>query len=177
MLSQLFSFLAQFWRALIPWVVVDTGQVALLRRWGVPRKRLAPGLHWKMPLRSTVDVEDGREWTYVLDPQSLRAADGVQLVIRLSVIVRVTDPEKYFTRCGDGKNNIQDAACGVLARVVKASAADDVEAGAILPQVLKAAKAKAKRWGMAVDSVEYHDCVRTRSLRLWQSSFTSTGQD
>jgi regulator of protease activity HflC (stomatin/prohibitin superfamily) len=157
--------------------VIDTGQVALLRRWGVPHCKLKPGLHWKRPIRDTVETEDGREWTYVLDPQSLRASDGEQLVIRLSVIVRVTDPELYFTKCGDGRNNIQDAACGILSRVVKASTAVDIESGAILPQVLKGAKAKAKRWGMAVDSVEYHDCVRTRSLRLWQSSFTSAGQD
>ena len=139
MLSQFFAFLAQFWRALLPWIVIDTGQVATWRRWGVVQGRLRPGLHWKMPLRTTVDVEDGREWTYVLDPQSLNSKDGTAFVIRLSVGVRVVNPVRYFTRCGDGRNNIQDAACGCLARVARKSTAKQIESGAVLDAVLESA--------------------------------------
>ncbi len=177
MLAQLFGFIAQFWRQLLPLVIVDTGHVAVLKRWGVVQRMLEPGLRFKVPLRDTVEVEDGREWTYVLDPQSLTSTDRVAFVIRLSVMVRVVDPVLYFSRCGDGRNNIQDAACGVLARAMRTASAADVESGAVLAKVRRSAKAKAARWGMAVDSVEFHDCARTRSLRLWQSTFASAGQD
>jgi regulator of protease activity HflC (stomatin/prohibitin superfamily) len=177
MISQLLTFLAQFWKQLIFWVVVDTGQVGILRKWGVPAGRLKPGLTWKLPVRDTVDIEDGREWTYILDPQSIRTIDGVQVVLRLSAMVRVVNPHLYFTRCGDGRNNIQDAACGELTDIVQGSTAEDVLSGRVLelvrPRVLKVAR----RWGMRVDSLKFHDCAESPSVRLWQSNFTSAGQD
>lgn len=177
MLTQLFSFLAQFWRALLPWVVVDDYEVAVLRHAGVVRRALEPGLRWKVPLIQTADVEDGRAYPQILDPQSLRTIDGVQVVVRLSVTCRVVDPQKYFLNVFDGRSNIQDAAGGELADIVQGSTADAVQSGAVLKPVLKRVRAVAGRWGMRVDGVKLIDASESTSYRLWQSQLTSSGQE
>jgi regulator of protease activity HflC (stomatin/prohibitin superfamily) len=177
MLAQLFSFIAQFWRLLLPWVVLDAEQVGFVRRLGVPHRTLKPGLTWKMPLLEHAEVEDSRCYVYILDPQSLRTADGEQVVLRISVCTRVVDARKYFLEVYDGRSNVQDVACGELAEAVQGASADDVLSGAVLAPVLRRVRAQARRWGMRVDSVKFVDATRARSLRLWQSNFTSAGQD
>jgi regulator of protease activity HflC (stomatin/prohibitin superfamily) len=176
-LSQLFSFLTQFWRALIPWVVLDSEQVGFIRHLGIPRKALAPGWTWKIPLVQTAEVEDGRAYPQILDPQSLRTVDGVQVVVRISVTCRVVDAEKYFLSVYDGRSNIQDAACGELADIVQGSTADDVQSGAVLKPVLKKVRAVAAKWGMRVDAVKFIDASESTSYRLWQSQLTAAGQE
>lgn len=178
MLAQLFQFVAQFWRALLPWVIREPEQVGFFRWLGVPTKReLRPGWNWKCPLAHTVELEDGRAYSYILDPQSVQTADDVALVLRLSVTCRVVDALAYFGNVFDGRSNIQDVACGELAEVVQAAPMADVLSGKVLAKLKKRVRARAREWGMAVDSIKLVDRARARSVRVWQSSFTSAGQD
>lgn len=177
MLAQLFAFLSQFWRILIPWVVCDAEQVGFVRRLGVPRRKLAPGLNWKWPVLECGELEDARPYSYILDPQSVRSADGVDLVVRISVTCHVVDAQKYFLNVYDGRANIQDMACGELAQAVQRAKSRDVLSGKVLDGVLRSAQRTARRWGMRIDDLKFVDASTAPSVRLWQSSFTSAGQD
>jgi regulator of protease activity HflC (stomatin/prohibitin superfamily) len=181
MLAQLFGFLAQFWRTLIPWYVLDSEQVGFVRRLGVPVARAkrprTPGLHYKHPVIETLEAEDGRDYPYMLDPQSLTSKDGTDLVVRLSLTCRVVDAERYFLKVSDGRANIQDVACGELCYVAQRAAARDILSGKVLDTVLENVQKVARRWGMRVDSIKFVDDSKAPSMRLWQTSFTSAGQD
>lgn len=177
MISQLLSFLAQFWRQLLPWCVLDSEQVGFVRRLGVPRRTLQPGLSFKWPLLEAAEIEDGRSYVYILDPQSVRTIDGVQVVVRISVSTRVVDAQRYFLKVYDGRSNVQDVACGDLADAIQGATAEEVLGGRILPAVLRRVRATARRWGMRVDSIKFVDSSEAPSVRLWQSNFTSAGQD
>ncbi len=177
MLAQLFQFIAQFWRLLLPWVVRDTEQVGFVRRLGVPQRDLKPGLNWKWPLLESPEVESGRAWPQILDPQSLRTIDGVQVVVRISVTCRIVDAQKYFLSVEDGRGNIQDVAGGELADVVQGATADDVQSGRVLKPVLTKVRKRACEWGMRAISVKFIDASESTSYRLWQSQLTSTGQE
>lgn len=177
MFAQILQFIAQFWRALIPWVVLNAEQVGFIRHLGIPRRQLKPGLTWKWPVIQTAEVEDGRAYPQILDPQSLRTLDGVQVVVRISVTCRVVDAQKYFLNVYDGRSNIQDAAGGELSDVVQSNTAEDVQSGAVLKPILKRVRAVAAKWGMRVDAVKFIDASESTSYRLWQSQLTSSGQE
>lgn len=177
MISQLFTFLAQFWRLLLPWVVLDSEQVGFLRWLGVPTRTLKPGFTLKWPLLHAAEVEDGRSYVYILDPQSVRTRDGVQVVVRISVCTRVVDAKRYFLEVYDGRTNVQDVACGELADAIQGASAEDVMSGRVLTSVLRKVRVCARRWGMRIESIKFVDASESTSVRLWQSNFTSAGQE
>lgn len=177
MIAQIFQFIAQFWRLLLPWCVLDSEQVGFVRRLGVPRRTLLPGLSWKIPLLESADIEDGRSYVYILDPQSVRTVDGAQVVVRISVSTRVVDAQRYFLEVYDGRSNVQDVACGELADAIQGATSEDVLSGRVLVGVIRRVRQQARRWGMRVDSIKFVDAVESTSVRLWQSNFTSAGQD
>jgi regulator of protease activity HflC (stomatin/prohibitin superfamily) len=179
MIQQILSFLLEFWRQLVPWAIRDksVGQIGFIVKLGRPGRNLKPGWNWKIPILEEAVTEDGRAYAYILDPQSLQTGDGKAVVLRLSVTCRITNVRRYVGSVYDGRSNVQDVAAGELGDIVAASDAGEVLSGEILPEVLKRVRRVAKKWGMAVDSVKFVDAAQTRSLRLWQSTFASAGQD
>lgn len=179
MIQQILSFLLDFWRLFAFWAIRDVsiGQIGFIQRLGSPRRTLRPGWNWKWPVIEEAVLEDGRAYAYLLDPQSLQTGDGKAVVVRLSVTCRITRPRTYVGSVYDGRTNIQDVAAGELGDVVAASDAGEVLSGEILPEVLRRVRRVARKWGMRIDSVKLVDAAQTRSLRLWQSTFQSTGQD
>jgi regulator of protease activity HflC (stomatin/prohibitin superfamily) len=179
MIQQILAFLVEFGRFFAFWAIRDksTGQLGFIQRLGRPHRAMKYGWNWKWPVFEDAVLEDGRSYAYILDPQSLQTGDGKSVVLRLSVTCRITNLRRYVGSVYDGRSNVQDVAAGELGDVVAASDAGAVLCGEILPEVLKRVRAVAKKWGMRVDSVKFVDAAQTRSLRLWQSTFTSTGQD
>jgi regulator of protease activity HflC (stomatin/prohibitin superfamily) len=177
MVQQILAFLLDFWRFLACWAILDAEQLGFIRRLGVPRRKMKSGWNWKWPVIEEAAIEDGRAYAYILDPQSLQTGDGKAVVLRLSVTCRVVNVKRYVLSVYDGRSNVQDVAAGELGDVVAASDLGEVLSGEILPEVLRRVRAVARKWGMRVDSVKFVDAAQTRSLRLWQSTFQTTGQD
>ena len=186
-ISKLVDLVASAWRLFACWAILDaeySGFIRTLGRtsgkkvlWAQPGRKMKPGWNWKWPILESPVTEDARAYAYILDPQSLQTGDGVALVLRLSVTVRVTNVKRYWMSVADGRSNVQDMAAGELGDVVAGSDAGEVLSGEVLPTVLARVQKLARQWGMTVDSVKFVDAARTRSLRLWQSNFTAAGQD
>lgn len=177
MIQQIIAFLTEWWRLLACWAILDQEHRGFVRRLGRPHRRLVAGWNWKWPVIEKPESEDGRAYAYILDPQSLQSGDKVDLVLRLSVVARVTNVQRYFMSVCDGRSNIQDVAAGELGDVVASSDADEILSGEILPLVLERVQKVAKRWGMRIESVKFVDRTRAPSFRVWQSTFQSAGQD
>lgn len=177
MIQQILAFLLDFWRFFACWAILDQEQLGFVRRLGRPHRKMKPGWNWKWPALEEAVIEDGRAYAYILDPQSLQTGDGRAVVLRLSVTCRVVDAQRYVLSVYDGRSNVQDVAAGELGDVVAASDLGEVLSGEILPEVSRRVRAVARKWGMRVDSVKFVDAAQTRSLRLWQSTFSSAGQD
>jgi regulator of protease activity HflC (stomatin/prohibitin superfamily) len=177
MLAQVFSFLAQFWRALVCWAVLDTEQVGFIRRLGVPKRDMSPGLNWKWPVFETADTEDARDYCVCTDPQSLVCKDGVAVVLRLTATCNVFDARRYLLEVCDGRSNVQDLLVGELSWLVQRRTSDVVLSGRMMPELERRVAKVARKWGIHVASVRVLDATRARSLRLWQSQLNSSGQE
>jgi len=176
-LAQLFQFLAQFWRQLLPWYVLDAEQVGFIRRLGQPIRAAEPGMHWKWPAIEVLEAESSCEWTLVCDPQSLTTKDGVEVVVRATVRCYVFDARSYLLNVHDGRQNVQDIVAGEVGWLVPRRQARDVLSGAVMPDLVKRAAKASRPWGIHIETIRFIDAASAPSFRMWSNNITSAGQE
>ena len=177
MIKQILDFLIQFWAYLRFWDILNQEDVGVIRCNGLVQRDMRPGWNWRLPIFESAVIFDGREGTYVLDPQSLITADGKARVLRLKVTCQVIDARAHLLNVYDPHNNIQDVAAGELGDAVRAALAAEVDSGAVLKRVSRRTQACGRKWGMKITDVQFLECSSARSFRLWQNTFAATGQE
>lgn len=168
MFDKIFDFLISILSLFQFWTVCLAEHQGFVRRFGQPVRKLKPGLNFVLPFMiETSSHVDMRLWADVLPAQSLRTKDGVEFVMRLMVSYQVEDPETFVLKCYDATNNVLDVAAGALGAVVGRSTAEDVDSGKVLRKVRTALVTAAKAWGISVNRVQFADCTRASSYRLF----------
>lgn len=168
MLDKLIDFLLNFLDLFRFWAVLPSEYSGFIRRFGVPRRDMKPGLNWLLPFNmETYTSVDMRQWSDVLPPQSLRTKDGVDVVVRLMVAYRVRDPRTFVLEVFDATNNIQDLAMGLLGSAVTKAKSADVFSGDVLDKVRDRMMRAALKWGIEVVKVELTDKTPAPSYRLF----------
>jgi regulator of protease activity HflC (stomatin/prohibitin superfamily) len=168
MLDKLIDFVIQFIDLFRFWCVLPPEQQGFVRRFGVPRRDLNPGLNFLLPFNiETYTRVDVRQWSDVLPPQSLRTKDGVDVVVRLMVAYQVANPRTFVLEVFDATNNIQDLAMGTLGSAVTRARAADVFSGVVLEKVRDRIIRAAAKWGIEVLKVQLTDATAAPSYRLF----------
>lgn len=168
MLDKLVDFLLNFLDLFRFWCTLPPEQAGFVRRFGLPVRDLKPGLNFLWPFNiETTSRADMRLWADVLPAQSLRTSDGVEFVVRLMVSYQVSDPRKMILECYDAGNNVLDVAAGALGAAVGRATAEDVDSGKVLRKVRAALTTAAKHWGITIHRVQFADCTRAPSYRLF----------
>jgi regulator of protease activity HflC (stomatin/prohibitin superfamily) len=171
---KILELLLAWWHALRFWEILDVEERGFVRRFGKPARDLKPGFNLKWPLLESSCTENAQEGVYVLDPQSLRTSDGVELVLRCSVTFRIVDMRKYYLEAWGALNNIRDLVAGEVGEAVRKAAANDVYSGKTLKAAEKSSRKYAKEWGILIVRLRSIDSAKGRSMRLWQTQ--TTGQ-
>lgn len=157
-------------------VVLREYERGVVLRWGRFHREIGPGFRWMWPfnveecLYSTVVLE-----TMDLGPQSLTTADEVAVVVRPVVTFTIDDVRKFLLEVDGAKNVIEDATCGILARLVIGATWERVRSDEFQAEVLRKVRAAARRWGVEVSAVQFADLTRSRSLRLIQQIVPTKG--
>lgn len=168
MFDRLISFITDFIHLFRFWTVMPPEHAGFVRRFGIPVRDLRPGLTFLLPFNIETPTQvDMRVWSDVLPAQSLRTADGVEFVVRLMVSYRVIDPKTFVLKIFDATNNVQDIAAGALGAALGRAMAADVDSGRVLRKVRAALALSAKHWGISIERVQFADCTRASSFRLF----------
>lgn len=168
MFDKLLDFILNFIGLFRFWHAMPTEYAGFIRRFGVPKRDLKPGLNFMLPFNiETTTTVDMRQWSDVLPPQSLRTKDGVDIVVRLMVAYRVHDPRTFVLEVFDATNNIQDLAMGTLGSAVAKARASDVYSGVVLEKVRDRIIRAAAKWGIEVVKVQLTDTTPAPSYRLF----------
>jgi regulator of protease activity HflC (stomatin/prohibitin superfamily) len=168
MLDKLVDFLLSVLDLFRFWCTLPPEQAGFVRRFGLPVRDLKPGLNFLWPFNiETTSRADMRLWADVLPAQSLRTTDGVEFVVRLMVSYQVSDPKKMILECYDAANNVLDIAAGALGAAISKAEAADVDSGKVLRRVRSALTTAAKHWGIEIHRVQFADCTRASSHRLF----------
>lgn len=168
MFDRLFDFLFQVLHLFQFWTVCKAEDAGFIRRFGVPVRDLRPGLNFMWPFWVETSTHvDMRLWSDVLPAQSLRTEDGVDFVVRLMVSYQVTEPRTFVLNVFDATNNVQDIAAGALGAALARATAADVDSGKVLRRVRASLTTAAKKWGVDIQRVQFADCTRAPSYRLF----------
>jgi regulator of protease activity HflC (stomatin/prohibitin superfamily) len=174
--SKILEFIVSWWTALRFWDVLPAEERGFIRRLGTHARDMKPGLNWRWPVIESAETVNGQEGVYMLDPQSLRTKDGVDMVVRCSVTFQVVCARKFHLEAWGALNNIRDLVAGEVGEAIRVSTSEDVYEGRAIAKALKSARIKAKRWGLEVVRIRCVDTTRSRSIRLWNTNTTADGQ-
>jgi regulator of protease activity HflC (stomatin/prohibitin superfamily) len=174
--SKILEFIVSWWTALRCWDVLPAEDIGFIRRLGKAQRDMQPGLNWRWPVIESAETVNGQEGVYMLDPQSLRCSDGVDMVVRCSVTFRVADARKFHLEAWGALNNIRDLVAGEVGEALRISTSTEVYGGQAISTALKSARAKARKWGLEVVRIRCVDAAKSRSLRLWNTNTTAEGQ-
>ncbi len=174
---KLVDLVIAWWHALTCWTILQQEDVGFIRRFGKFARKLHPGFNWRWPLIEKAEAICGQDTVYTLDPQSLRTVDGVELVVRASVMFRVVDAKRFHLEAWGALGNIRELVAGEISAAVRAALVADVHSGVALKAALIGAREQATKWGIKIIRIRYPDLTKTRSLRLWQTQTTAAGED
>jgi regulator of protease activity HflC (stomatin/prohibitin superfamily) len=175
--SKILEFIVSWWTALRCWDVLPAEEIGFIRRFGGCARDMHPGINWRWPVIETAETVNGQEGVYTLDPQSLRTADDVCLVLRASVTFKVVCARKFHLEAWGALNNIRELVAGELGDVVREASAEDVYAGRATKAALRRSRKQAAKWGIEIVRIRCGDLAKSRSLRLWNTNTTAGGQE
>ena len=170
MLDRLFDFLLLVYKKLIPWVILDEYEKGVILRWGRKHRVIGPGWHWRWPFGIENYLYDSVVTnTACLTPQSLTTSDGVSIVVSAVITSSVADIEKLLLECEDKDQALIDSAFGVIARLVTTHKWEEIHTEKFAGKMTLHIKRKGQRFGLDVESVQFRDVSKCRSIRLWNN--------
>ena len=169
MLERLLDFLISTLRAFQFLAVVDAYQRGVVLRFGRFQREVGPGLIWLIPIFvDRVIVENVVLETLPVCPQSLTTRDGKSVVLGTVVSFSIEDVKKFVLEI-EGRNDfIEDSLYGIQSKFVMTRDWAELCSTDIENELTKAARRRAKEWGVNIYRVQVSDFSQSRSLRLIQ---------
>jgi regulator of protease activity HflC (stomatin/prohibitin superfamily) len=167
MFDKIIDFLLNFLDQLLPFVIIKSGNRGVWLRFGIYRKDVPPGLHFKIPFVDEIQPHGVVFTTITLPPQSIVTKDGICVVIRAHIKYRIEDLKTYAIDVYDAVDALSDMTGGIIFEQIKTQTWEEAYS-ADLPTILtKKSKVEAKKWGFHIEKVTITDFSKMTSLRLF----------
>jgi hypothetical protein len=160
----LWEFLAQFWRQLRPWVIVNPWERAIRVRLGRWRLLLGPGLHLKLPIADAIFSQSVRRRICSLRTQTLTTDDGKTATLGACLGYEITNLDRLYDTLHHAEDTLENLALAAFAREVRGRRADACDAAAIEAAVQ--ARLDFARFGVGAVEVYLTDFAFVRTYRL-----------
>ena len=166
--EKIFDLIIDLMDTLSPVFVVDQTERGIVKRFGLFRREVGPGLRWKLPFLNTYETETVVTTTLGLSSQTLTTFDDKSIVISAIVNYSIVDIKKYLLNMYDGEEVLADTTMGVIQ--TKISEINYVDLFEVEKSVLPLVRNKLKDYGIKVKMVTFIDLGAVRSIRLIQDS-------
>lgn len=167
LLLKLIDLIREVIAYLVPFAILGDDRVGLIRRWGKFHRYTKPGWNWKWPLAELQMDECSALDSTTLREQSLTTRDNVAVTVRGIIAYHVVEPRAYILGTATAISVMNDIGSCVIADVVPLFDAADVLLGDNFQRDLtRKVKARAKRWGVAVESVGLAERVAAPVYRI-----------
>ena len=139
----------------------------LLFRNGVLKRTLAPGAHWYIPFRSSIQKVDVRLKTVSIPSQEILSSDNITLKVTLSAQYSVTDPVIALTKIEKFQDAFYMTLQLALRELVGAAKVDEVIAGrqAIGKNIFDRTATKVTEYGLTLHAVDVKDIMFPGDLK------------
>lgn len=167
MLGELLSqALEKFWEYLKFWQVIDAFEKGALCRWGVFKKVLHPGFHWKWPFADYVFSAITTPDTIDLRPFTLTTNDGKTISIGAVVEFEIEDVVKYLIDTNDARSNMHDICLGIISDDIEDRDWEEIKKKTTKNSVQRKITTACKEMGISVIGFHFTTKAVTRSFSL-----------
>lgn len=166
MLDKLIDFVTQFVDLFFFVRIVDEYEQGVVLRFGRYRRTLKPGAHFVWPLAiERVVTQTMAPHVHHSGVQCLSCSDGTPVAVQLVTTWRCVDARKLLLELDEAGHAVYDLVSSEVQRVVAQSpfAADTEE---LLKQVTRAARLRAKRYGIEIERVRFSEWSKAKVLRV-----------
>jgi regulator of protease activity HflC (stomatin/prohibitin superfamily) len=172
-MDRLLAILAEVWRDLLPFTVIDQYERGVMLRTGLFRKVMEAGFHWKIPFYDKVLSQTVVTTTMNLGSQSLTTLDGKNVVVSAVIKYSIFDIKILLLDVNDPVDAISDMTQAIIKDCVIERNWDDLRGKDVDKEITTKAKREAKKWGIEIDRVTLTDVGIIRSIRLFNTTSMS----
>jgi regulator of protease activity HflC (stomatin/prohibitin superfamily) len=172
-MDRLLAILAEVWRDLLPFTVIDQYERGVMLRTGLFRKVMEAGFHWKIPFYDKVLSQTVVTTTMNLGSQSLTTLDGKNVVVSAVIKYSIFDIKILLLDVNDPVDAISDMTQAIIKDCVMERNWDDLRGKDVDKEITTKAKREAKKWGIEIDRVTLTDVGIIRSIRLFNTTSMS----
>jgi regulator of protease activity HflC (stomatin/prohibitin superfamily) len=173
MFDKLVDLLSNWWIEIKPIVIIRDYEEAVLLRFGIFKKVLKPGLHFKIPLFDEVIDQHVVITTLSLDAQSLYTKDKQNIVVKGVIKYRIADVKIFLLEVWDAQDALSDMSASIIKNVIMSMSLDECTDSEIDNLLTKKVRVEAKKWGVEVQQVTLTDLAPIKSFRLINDTFTN----
>jgi hypothetical protein len=160
----LWEFIQQFWKSLRPWTVVNPWEQAVRVRFGRWRRRLGPGVHFKLPAFDTVFTQSVRRRVSQLHLQTLATRDGRTVVVAGAIAYEIADIDRLYDTLHHAEDSLMILGMAALAREIRRLNLSECDPAKIEEHV--AAELDFGRFGIGDAEVYLTSFAATKTYRL-----------
>ena len=171
MFDKLVELLTNWWIELKPIVIIRDYEEAVLLRFGIFKRVLKPGIHFKIPMFDEVIDQHVVVTTLSLDAQSLYTKDKQNIVVKGLVKYRIADVKTFLLEVYDAQDAISDMSQSIIKNVIMSMTLDECTDSELDNVLTKKVRVEAKKWGVEVQQVTLTDLAPIRSIRLINDNF------
>ncbi len=167
MLDRLLDFLLSSMKAMAPFVIIQHYERAVLLRFGLFRRVLEPGFHWRLPFRiDEASYENVKPRTTHISGLSTTTKDGKSVGFDAIVTWSIVDIEKALLEVNDIQDAITDACAGEIGTRMTEETWDAICSGAAWDKLTTACRRRGKKWGINIEEVQLAGVSLVKNIRL-----------
>lgn len=173
MFDKLIEIITHWWLQLTPTIIIRDYEEAVLLRFGIFKKVLKPGIHFKIPLFDEVIDQHVVVTTLSLDAQSLYTKDKQNIVVKGVIKYKIADVKIFLLEVFDAQDALSDMSQSIIKNVIMSMSMDECTDSELDNTLTKKVRVEAKKWGVEVQQVTLTDLAPIRSFRLINDNFTN----
>jgi len=173
MFDKLIEIITNWWLQLTPAIIIRDYEEAVLLRFGIFKKVLKPGIHFKIPLFDEVIDQHVVVTTLSLDAQSLYTKDKQNIVVKGVIKYKIADVKIFLLEVFDAQDALSDMSQSIIKNVIMSMSMDECTDSELDNTLTKKVRVEARKWGVEVQQVTLTDLAPIRSYRLINDTFTN----
>ena len=173
MFDKLVELLTNWWIEPKPIVIIRDYEEAVMLRFGVFKKVLKPGLHFKIPMFDEVIDQHVVITTLSLDAQSLYTMDKQNIVVKGVIKYKIGDVKTFLLEVYDAQDALSDMSQSIIKNVIMSMTLEECTDMELDNTLTKKVRVEARKWGVEVQQVTLTDLAPIRSFRLINDNFVN----
>jgi hypothetical protein len=172
MFSGLLDFIQRFFDLFIWWTVVQPWEQGIRVRLGKARKRLPPGIHFKIPYADAIFKQPTRRLYTNFGPISVTTADSQTLTLSGALGYVVRDLDTLYDKLQHAEDGIHAIVAGAVTEFVASHPLSDCTPTHIVEGARRLLRLR--RFGLSVAQLTLTSYAKVRVIRLITDADTSS---